>query len=58
MSSNGPFQLTLEMVREADLMPGDVGAWCLLLDGCYHLFANKEQAERAHRQLLRGVHVR
>ena len=58
MTSSGPFKLTDPMVREAGLQPEDVGAWCLLVEGCYHLFSSEHQAVRAYEKLLQGVDVR
>lgn len=58
MKLTGPFQDTRDIVLGAGLLLDDVGYWCLLVDGCYHLFSYEQQAIRAHESLLRGIHVR
>lgn len=58
MSSSGPFKLTIEIVRDVGLMPEDVGAWCLIVDACYHVFASEAQAKQAYDKLQKGILVR
>lgn len=58
MDTSGPFKLTARMVREAGLLPEDVGAWCVFVDGCYHVFSSECQAIRAYEKLLQGIVVR
>lgn len=58
MSQPLPFKLTEETVRNAGLRPDDVGYWCLLIDGCYHLFDREDQALQAYEKLKLGVLVR
>jgi len=58
MSQRLPFKLTEETVRDAGLRPDDVGYWCLLVDGCYHLFEREDQALQAYEKLKYGVLVR
>lgn len=58
MNTSGPFKLTAEIVREAGLLPEDVGAWCVHVDGCYHVFTSELLAIRAYEKLLQGVAVR
>lgn len=53
-----PFRLTADIVCEAKLDQTDVGLWCLLVDGCYHLFNTEQQALSAYEKLLSGVLVR
>lgn len=58
MSVSSPFQITLEDVRRAGLQVGDVGMWCVRVEGCYHLFETEVLASRAHNMILRGQMVR
>jgi len=58
MSQRLPFKLTEETVRNAGLRSEDVGYWCLLVDGCYHLFEREDQALQAYEKLMHGVLVR
>ena len=58
MSVSDPFRLTSEDVRRAGLEPGDVGAWCVLVAGCYHLFSNEMAARWAYAKMLDGELVR
>ena len=53
-----PFQLTEPDIRRAGLKETDIGMWCLLLDGCYHLFETESQVRRAYRMSLQGLAVR
>lgn len=53
-----PFLLTESYVRRADLLPSDVGKWCLLVQNCHHVFANEDLAKQAHAMLLDGLSVR
>ena len=58
MNTSGPFKLTVQIVREAGLLPEDVGAWCVRVDGCYHVFSSERLAIRAYEKLLQGIAVR
>ena len=58
MASSVPFQLTEDDVRRGQLESEDVGSWCLLVRGCYHLFSNETLARRAYDMLLEGEMVR
>ena len=58
MDSRTPFEVSETDIREADLLPSDLGMWCLIVDGCYHLFATEEQAQKARAKLLEGGTVR
>lgn len=58
MSVSDPFRLTSEDVRRAGLEPGDVEAWCIIVAGCYHLFASEAAAKWAHAKMLDGELVR
>lgn len=58
MSISNPFRLTSEDVARAGLAPGDVGLWCVLVTGCYHLFNSENAARRAHAMMLNGQMVR
>ncbi|MEM9179134.1 MAG: hypothetical protein AAGA89_05460 [Pseudomonadota bacterium] len=53
-----PFKLTEDAVRDAGLRSEDIGYWCLLVDGCYHLFDREDQALQAYEKLKHGVLVR
>lgn len=58
MSVSEPFQLSQEDVLRAGLEPGDVGAWCVLVTGCYHLLDSEAGARRAYSMFLEGNMVR
>lgn len=58
MTNSAPFKLTLADVRQAGLQPGDVGLWCFMERGCYHLFESETQAKRAYDLMLKGELVR
>lgn len=58
MDTKAPFQLSESDIHRADLLPSDVGMWCLVVDGCYHLFASEELAQKAHDKQLEGIAVR
>lgn len=58
MSKTEPFQLTHADVQRAGLAANDVGMWCLIVDGAYHLFGSETQARRAHAMMLQGQFVR
>lgn len=58
MNTSGPFKRTVQIVREAGLLPEDVGAWCVLVDDCCHVFSSERLAVRAYEKLLQGIAVR
>jgi hypothetical protein len=58
MDCVAPFQLTDKDIRRADLLPSDIGTWCLIVNGCYHLFASEALAKKAYAKLLEGIAVR
>lgn len=58
MSVSNPFRLSEEDVVRADLSPGDIGLWCVIVTGCYHLFESEASARRAHAMILSGKMVR
>ena len=58
MRTSGPFKLTIQIVREAGLLPEDIGSWCVAVDGCYHVFSSEHLAIRAYEKLLQGIEVR
>jgi len=58
MRISDPFRLTSEDVRRARLERGDVGAWCVIVAGCYHLFTSEAAARWAHSKMLDGELVR
>lgn len=58
MSIIEPFQITPETVRRAGLERADVHQWCLVVDGCYHLFDTETAARRAYAMLPEGEFVR
>lgn len=53
-----PFRITAADIARSSLGRGDLGAWALLVCGCYHLFETEDAARRAYRLLLQGVAVR
>lgn len=53
-----PFRITAADIARSGLERRDLGAWALLVCGCYHLFETEDAARRAYRLLLRGVAVR
>ena len=58
MSVSNPFRLTSEDVRRADLAPSDIGLWCVIVGGCYHLFHSESSARKAYDMILSGAPVR
>ena len=58
MSVSGPFQLTEEDVSRAALNTADIGLWCIVVKGCYHLFNSEHQARFAHAKFVAGEMVR
>ena len=58
MSVSNPFRLTSEDVRRADLGPSDIGLWCVIEGGCYHLFHSESAARKAYVMILSGASVR
>ena len=58
MTVKEPFQLTIDDVVSAGLSHSDVGAWCVVIDNCYHLFESEAAAQNAHCMALKGRLVR
>ena len=58
MDVSEPFQLTVDDVKRASLGDADIGSWCVVVAGCYHLFGSEDQARFAYRKYLQGVLVR
>ena len=58
MCVSKPFQLTPKDIKQASLKPSDVGLWCVLVKGCYHLFGSESQARFAYEKFTAGVMVR
>lgn len=58
MMRSEPFQLTEPDIRRAGLDESDIGTWCLILDGCCHLFETEAKARRAYRMSLQDPAVR
>ena len=58
MDVSEPFQLTIEDIKRASLNRSDIGSWCILVQGCYHLFGSESQARFAYGKFLQGVAVR
>jgi hypothetical protein len=46
-----PFKVDDETAERANLDPGDVGKWALIVAGCYHLFKTKADADQCRRRL-------
>lgn len=53
-----PFRITPEDIARSTLEPGDLGAWALLVTGCYHLFDTETAARSAYALLLQDKAVR
>jgi len=58
MNVSEPFKLSIEDVRKASLKASDIGTWCVVVSGCYHLFGSEKQARFAYAKYLEGVVVR
>lgn len=58
MTISEPFQLSDQDVRQASLEASDIGTWCVIVSGCYHLFGSEEQARSAYEKYRNGVLVR
>ncbi|MEM6900958.1 MAG: hypothetical protein AAF583_14470 [Pseudomonadota bacterium] len=52
-----PFKLTEPDIRRAGLNETDIGSWCLILEGCYHVFQTEAQVLRPYRMSLEGLAV-
>jgi hypothetical protein len=58
MSASPPFRVSAADIARSSLERADLGAWALLVCGCYHLFESEDAARRAYRLLLADVAVR
>ena len=53
-----PFRISREDIARSSLEADDLGAWALLVTGCYHLFETEAAARSAYRLLLQDKAVR
>lgn len=58
MDISEPFKLKADDVLRASLKASDIGTWCVIVSGCFHLFGNEKQARLAHEKFSKGVLVR
>lgn len=58
MTVSDPFEITIEDLKRAQLDAGALGMWCVIVDGCYHLFQGEAHARKARDMMDRGAMVR
>ena len=58
MSVLPPFQINASDIVRSTLEPSDLGAWAILVCGCFHLFETEAAARRAYQLLLENRAVR
>ena len=58
MSVLPPFQISAADIARFSLEPGALGAWAILVCGCFHLFETEAAARRASQLLLEDRAVR
>ncbi|MEM0985107.1 MAG: hypothetical protein AAGJ32_02570 [Pseudomonadota bacterium] len=58
MSIQPPARISRLDARLAELDPADIGAWAVLVCGCFHIFESERAAQRAYRLWLENRPVR
>ncbi len=53
-----PFRISRLDAALAALDPADIGAWAILVCGCFHIFESERAAQRAYRLWLENRPVR
>lgn len=58
MNVSEPFEIKVEDLERAQLDISALGMWCVIVDGCYHLFQGEAHARKAREMVDRGAIVR
>lgn len=58
MNLSEPFEIKTEDLKRAQLDRSALGMWCVIADGCYHLFQGEANARKARDMMARGAMVR